>query len=126
MSRLRSLAVLAAFSLVAVAAGSAAHDLTGRWTLAVITENGTGYPTVDITQTGDSVHGTYTSNAMGTRSIYGTVQNDTLRFVLSSAMGGEGVVLTYIARIVTPDSLNGIVDFGGMGSAQLTGQRQRR
>ncbi|MBX3173136.1 MAG: hypothetical protein KF709_01875 [Gemmatimonadaceae bacterium] len=126
MSRFRSIAVLAAFSIAAVAAGVATHDLTGRWTLAVVTENGTGYPTVDLTQTGDSVHGTYTSNAMGSRTLRGTVERDTLRFVLSSSMGGEGVVLTYIARIVTPDSLNGIVDFGGMGSAQLTGQRVRR
>jgi hypothetical protein len=29
------------------------------------------------------------------------------------------------ARIVTADSLNGFVDFGGMGSATLTGRRQK-
>lgn len=126
MHRFRALVVLVALSLGATAASRAAVDLTGRWTLAVVTENGTGYPTLDLTQTGDSVKGTYVSNAMGSRSLSGTVANDTLRFILSSSMGGEGVVLTYIARVVNADSLNGIVDFGGMGGATFTGQRVRR
>jgi hypothetical protein len=40
-------------------------------------------------------------------------------------MGGEGMTLTYVARIVTADSLDGYVDFAGMGEAKLTGRRQR-
>lgn len=126
MRRFRILAILAVLATGAVAAGRAAVDLTGTWNLAVVTENGTGYPRLEITQTGDSVTGSYVSNAMGSRTIRGTVANDTLRFILSSSMGGEGVVLTYTARIVTPDSLNGYVDFGGMGGATFTGQRSRR
>lgn len=125
MPRLRVFALLVTLSLGTMAATHAAADLTGRWTLAVVTENGTGYPTLELTQTGDSVKGSYVSNAMGSRSLTGTVANDTLRFILSSSMGGEGVVLTYVARIVTADSLNGVVDFGGMGGASFTGQRVR-
>jgi hypothetical protein len=114
--------------VIAAAAGVQAaqlHDLTGRWVLAVVTENGTGTPTVDLKQEGEKLTGTYVSNAMGSRTLEGTVKGDTMRFVLSASMGGEGVTLTYIARIVTADSLNGFVDFGGMGSATLTGRRQK-
>lgn len=120
---------LMALVLVAVAASAALaaalHDLTGRWQLAVVTENGTGYPTLDIRQEGEKITGTYVSNAMGSRTITGSVKGDTLSFVLSAAMGGEGVVLTYTAHIVTPDSLNGLVDFAGMGGATFTGKRQK-
>ena len=121
--------LLAATLLLATIAGSAAatmlHDLTGRWMLAVVTDNGTGYPVLELKQEGDRVTGTYTSNAMGNRTITGNVRGDTLTFTLSASGAGEGVVLTYTARIVTPDSLNGYVDFAGMGGARFTGQRQR-
>lgn len=101
------------------------HDLTGRWQLAVVTDNGTGYPTLDLKQEGDKVSGSYTSNAMGVRSITGTVYGDTLSFVLSPSGAGEGMVLTYTARIVTPDSLDGYVDFAGQGGAKFSGARRR-
>ena len=118
--------LLAIIALVgATAAGSSAHDLNGKWNLAVVTENGTGYPVLQLTQTGDSLKGTYTSNAMGNRTIQGIVYGDSMRFVLSSSMGGEGIVLTYLAKIVTADSLDGAVDFGGMGGAKFHGTRQK-
>jgi hypothetical protein len=62
---------------------------------------------------------------MGNRTIQGIVYGDSMRFVLSSSMGGEGVVLTYLAKIVTADSLDGAVDFGGMGGAKFHGARQK-
>lgn len=125
----RSRRVLAALALVALSAtavtAAVLHDLTGKWNLAVVTDNGTGYPVLELRQQGEQVTGTYSSNAMGNRSITGTVRGDTLSFVLSANAGGEGVVLTYTARIVTADSLNGTVDFGGMGGASFTGRRQK-
>jgi hypothetical protein len=77
--------------VIAAAAGVQAaqlHDLTGRWVLAVVTENGTGTPTVDLKQEGEKLTGTYVSNAMGSRTLEGTVKGDTMRFVLSASMGG--------------------------------------
>jgi hypothetical protein len=118
--------LLALIALVGTtAATTAAHDLTGRWNLAVVTENGTGYPALQLTQSGDSIKGTYTSNAMGSRTVQGIIYGDSMRFVLSSSMGGEGIVLTYLAKIVTADSLDGAVDFGGMGGAKFSGTRQK-
>lgn len=101
------------------------HDLTGRWQLAVVTDNGTGYPVLELKQEGDKVSGSYTSNAMGVRSITGSVYGDTVSFVLSPSGAGEGMVLTYTARIVTPDSLDGYVDFAGQGGAKFSGARRR-
>jgi len=127
MRRTRLLVIAPAVLIVTLAGFASArlHDLTGKWALAVVTENGTGTPSVEFKQEGEKLTGTYISNAMGTRTLEGTVKGDTMKFVLSASMGGEGVTLTYVARIVTADSINGYVDFGGMGSATLTGRRQR-
>lgn len=119
------LTALGVAALATTAAAGVLHDLTGRWQLAVVTDNGTGYPILEIKQEGNKVSGTYTSNAMGSRTISGTVYGDTLSFVLAPSGAGEGMVLTYTARIVTPDSLNGYVDFMGQGGARFTGARRR-
>lgn len=120
----RTLAIVAVALVATAFTAAALHDLSGRWMLAVVTENGTGYPTLELQQAGDRVTGSYTSNAMGSRSISGTVRGDTLTFTLSASGAGEGVVLTYTARIIGTDSLSGSVDFAGMGGASFTGKRQ--
>ncbi len=125
MSRRFLAAALLLAGLATTAAAAILHDLTGRWQLAVVTDNGTGYPILEIRQEGERISGSYTSNAMGNRTITGTVRGDTVSFVLSAGGSGEGMVLTYTARIVTPDSLSGAVDFAGMGGATFTGRRQR-
>lgn len=125
MSRRFLAAAMLIAALATTATAAILHDLSGRWQLAVVTDNGTGYPILELKQEGDKVTGTYTSNAMGSRTIAGTVYGDTLSFVLSPSGAGEGMVLTYTARIVTADSLNGYVDFAGQGGANFTGRRQR-
>ncbi|HRN52497.1 MAG TPA: hypothetical protein PK788_03325 [Gemmatimonadaceae bacterium] len=125
MSRRMLLAALLVVAFAATATAAVLHDLTGRWQLAVVTDNGTGYPILELKQEGDRVTGSYTSNAMGARTISGRVYGDTLSFTLSPSGAGEGMVLTYTARIVTADSLNGYVDFAGQGGARFTGARQR-
>jgi hypothetical protein len=124
--RARSLAIalLALVSTTAVAA-TLAHDVTGKWTFRVVTPNGTGTPTVTFKQEGEKLTGTYVSNAMGSRTLEGSVKGDSLSFVLSMPQAGEGIVLTYSARIVTADSLNGAVDFAGQGGAEFTAVRQK-
>ncbi len=120
----RSLAIVVLAVIATAFTTAALHDLTGKWMLAVVTDNGTGYPVLELKQDGDQITGSYTSNAMGNRSISGTVRGDTLSFTLSASGAGEGVVLTYTARIIGTDSLNGSVDFAGMGGASFTGKRQ--
>ena len=36
--------------LVSTAAAAVLHDLTGKWNLAVVTDNGTGYPVLELKQ----------------------------------------------------------------------------
>jgi hypothetical protein len=127
MTRLRFLFVLLA-ALVAIVvrpapvAAQAPADLTGKWEFAVVTENGTGTPTVVLKQDGEKLTGTYESSRMGVREIEGTVKGTAVRFVLKGAADGAPT-LTFIGTVVDKDNLKGELDMGGMGSASFTGRR---
>ena len=130
MRSLRSLRT-ATFAVVALAlsasvsvAAVAFHDLTGTWALEVVTENGTGTPTVKLKQEGLNLTGTYESRMLGVRALKGTVKGDSIKFEL--APGGDAqVVLSFAGVIIDADHLRGTVDFGGMGSATFSGTRQK-
>ena len=130
MIRIRSLRSAAtAFIALAFASSIAIaavllHDLTGTWDFEVITENGTGTPTVRLMQKGDKLTGTYESRMMGVRTIAGAVKGDSITFVLGTS-GESTVVMTYAGKIVDADHLEGTVDFGGMGGAMFKGTRRK-
>ena len=121
---LLALAALAFASTVAFAA-VVAHDLTGTWTFIVVTDNGTGTPTVTLKQDGEKLTGTYASQMLGTRALEGSVKGDSMRFVLANSGGADAVTLTYVGAIVDQNNLKGIVDFGGMGGATFTAVRKQ-
>ena len=127
MHRFRSaaFAVIALVLTASVAAATVAlHDLTGTWAFEVVTENGTGTPTVKLKQDGLAITGTYESRMMGVRALKGAVKGDSITFDL--APGGEAqVVLSFAGVIVNADRLEGTVDFGGMGGATFNGTRQK-
>lgn len=117
---------LVALALVAsvAAARIAAHDLTGTWDFEVITENGTGTPTVKLKQEGLVLSGTYESRMMGVRAIKGSVKGDSLKFDLAPS-GDAGIVLSFNGVIVDADHVKGMVDFAGQGGAAFTGTRKK-
>ena len=113
---------LALASTVALAA-IIAPDLTGTWDFSVVTENGTGTPTVTLKQAGEKLTGTYESRMLGVRALEGTVKGDSVKFALATS-GESNVVLTFYGLIVDANNLRGTVDFGGMGGASFTAMRQ--
>ena len=122
--RTAALAV-AALALTASAAFAAValHDVTGTWALEVVTENGTGTPTLKLKQEGTTLTGTYESRMMGVRALKGTVKGDSLMFDLATS-GESTVVLSFLGVIVDADHIKGAVDFAGQGGATFSGTRQ--
>ncbi len=116
----RAAAALVATFAISAGAQRLLVDLTGKWAFAVVTENGTGTPTVIFKQEGEKLTGTYESARMGVRNIEGTVKKDSLRFALK---GGE-VELTFVGVVVDKDHLRGALDMGGQGGAAFTAVRQ--
>jgi hypothetical protein len=129
MTRIRSFASAAIVASALTAFGATAQrgvahtavDLTGKWTFAVVTENGTGTPAVVFKQQGEALNGTYTSSRMGERVIAGSVVKDSIDFVLK---GGE-VELRFMGHVVDKDNVKGVVDLGGQGGATFTGKRDK-
>lgn len=109
------------FALPALAQESP-RDLSGTWTFTVVTENGTGTPTVTLTQEGERVRGTYASPRLGSRALEGTVEGDTLTFRLEP--GEAGVALTFVGVVQEDGTLSGWADFDGMGGATFTARRR--
>jgi hypothetical protein len=122
LSRTVALSALVALAATSSAAAAWWHDLTGAWTFSVVTENGTGTPAVTLAQAGDKLTGTYESRMMGVRDFSGSVKGDSVLLTLA-ANGPDGVELVFKGIIVSPDTLRGLVDFGGMGGATFTGVR---
>lgn len=125
-STLRTIVSVAAVALTAgsaFAASAVLQDLSGTWAFSVVTENGTGTPTVIIKQDASKISGTYESRMMGQRAIAGSVKGDSVLFTLE-ANGPDGIALDFKGVVVNKDSLTGIVDFGGMGGATFTARRQ--
>lgn len=125
MSRsLRSAFVAVALSVSApvVVAQQLATNLTGIWNFQVVTENGTGTPTVTIKQTGDSLSGTYESARMGALPFKGTVKDKSFTFAVNTS---GGATLTFTGTVVDNDTIKGEVDFGGQGGATFSGARKK-
>ena len=124
MTRLRFLLTL----VVSLALGSTAaaaqqkSDVTGKWSFAVVTENGTGTPTVTFKQEGEKLSGTYESVRLGLRALEGTIKGDSIRFVLKGSADGMPD-LTFAGILLDANNVKGTLEMGGMGSATFTGKR---
>ena len=112
---------VASMAAVSLSAQRLAATLSGNWAYEVVTENGTGMPTVVMTQTGDSLTGSYTSGRMGTLPFKGSVKGQTFTFAVNTS---GGATLTFHGTIVDADHVKGDVDFGGQGGATFSGTRK--
>ena len=131
----RTLRAAVAAALIALPAAASAQDraaapakdaanVTGTWTYVVVTDNGTGEPTVRLVQDEDGkLTGSYASRMLGDRPLTGYVKGDSVVFVLEPA-SPEAPALTYKGVLLAPDSIKGVVDFGGMGGATFTAKKQ--
>jgi hypothetical protein len=115
-------AIAAAIPSVSLVAQRIAVDLTGTWAFSVVTENGTGTPTVVISQKGDSLTGSYESARMGQVAFKGFVKDNAFTFDVNTS---GGATLTFKGVIVDADHVKGDVDFGGQGGATFTGERKK-
>jgi len=120
-----ALALLFLAAPVAVSAqGAGKTDVSGKWLFSVVTDNGTGTPTVTFKQQGDSITGHYSSQTLGEQDFKGTVKGNRLTFSMSLNAQGQAITVTYTGTIESADSVKGTVDFGGFGGATFTGKRQ--
>lgn len=118
----RWILVAAAVAAFATPVHAADVDVTGKWTMAVETQAGSGSPIFELKQEGASVTGTYTGQ-LGTAPVTGTVSGDDV--VLNYVVSGQGMELkvTYSGK-VEGDTISGKVAMGELGDGTFTGKKE--
>ena len=99
-------------------------DISGTWLFSVVTDAGTGTPTVTLKQSGDSLTGHYSSQLLGEADLTGSVKGDKFTFQLDASVQGTSVTVTYTGTVESKDALKGTVDLGGAASGTFTAKRQ--
>src|SRR5262245_5195944 len=93
-------AVIAAAPLGAQAKpDSAKIDITGSWSFTVQSPAGTGTPSVTFKQTGDTLTGTYKSNALGTHEFRGLLKDGKITFEFPAESGGQQFMMSFSGTV---------------------------
>jgi hypothetical protein len=101
---------------------TAQNDLSGTWGLEVVSQGGTGTPTVVIKQDGEKLSGQY-SGQLGEAPITGTVKGNEFTFSFTVTVEGNTGTVVYMG---TADgaTMKGTVTLGEMGQGTFTGKKK--
>ncbi|MGH8177307.1 MAG: hypothetical protein ACREV5_13690 [Steroidobacter sp.] len=111
-------AAMAAFVSPSMAADV---DVTGHWTMAVETQAGSGSPTFDLKQDGETVTGQY-KGQLGEAPVTGTVKGSEVTLNYKVSAQGMDLNVTYTGT-VDGDSMQGKVSLGELGEGTFTGKK---
>jgi hypothetical protein len=125
--RILTLIAAAIFCLGAAitTAQTAKIDVTGTWDFTVLSELGTGTPTVTLKQDGEKLTGRYSSMLVGEADLTGTVKGQAIEFTVRADLQGMAVEFKFIGTLENKDSVKGTLDTGGLGDATFTGKRKQ-
>ena len=99
-------------------------DVTGAWTFTIMSEAGTGTPTVTFKQDGEKITGHYSSMLVGEADLTGTVKGQAIEFTVRADLGGMPVEFKFVGTVENKDSMKGKLDSGGFGDGTFTGKRK--
>jgi len=112
---------------VPVLAGAAGQDkpvdVSGNWALTVETSGGTGTPSVELKQDGETLTGNYSSQVFGEQKVTGTIKGNAITFGFKASFQGNDVTVTYTGT-VEGATMKGKVILSGLGEGTFTGKKQ--
>ena len=100
-------------------------DVTGKWSFKVESPNGIGTPTVTFKQTGDSISGRYSSQALGEKDFTGMLKDGKIRFSFDAESGGQAFTMMFDGALEGANAMKGSIDFSGMATGAFSGKRQK-
>ncbi|MBZ5604281.1 MAG: hypothetical protein LAO79_18420 [Acidobacteriia bacterium] len=103
--------------LLLSAALTFAADITGKWTLNVVLDAGSGSPTFDFVQKGEALTGTY-HGQFGEAPLKGTVKGDKIEFTF-----GEGDATAKYSGTVAGNKMKGACDYAAAGKGTFEGTK---
>ena len=100
-------------------------DVTGKWIMNVMSDAGSGTPTVTFKQAGDSLSGRYSSQNLGERDFAGKIKDGKIDFGFEAESGGMAFSMYFSGTIEGPDEMKGSIDFAGAATGTFTAKRQK-
>jgi hypothetical protein len=127
-----ALACLVAVSAVPAYAQEAAKpeaaavkvDVTGVWDMTVETPNGAIENVGTLKQEGEKLTGTLASQ-MGEIALEGTVVGNEIKWLLNIDMGGQQMSIAFAGK-VEGETMAGIFEMGGMGTAAWSAKKRKQ
>jgi hypothetical protein len=98
-----------------MAALALAADISGKWNFEVVLDAGSGSPTFDFTQTGETLTGMY-HGQFGEAKLTGTVKGNKVDFTFGGAAGS----VNYSGTLDGEKKMKGTVDYGDAGKGTFT------
>lgn len=111
---MKTLVLFFAFTVMALAA-----DISGKWTFEVVLDAGSGSPTFEFTQTGESLTGMY-HGQFGDAKVTGTVKGDKVDF----SFGGDLGSVKYSGTLDGAAKMKGTVDYGEAGKGTFSATKK--
>jgi hypothetical protein len=120
----RYYAFAAALLLACVTAWAAETvNFNGEWKLTVVSSMGTTKPTLELTQNGNALTGTYRGRT-GAVPLTGTVDGDKFKVTIKTTLQGQPQTMTY-SGTVKGDTMSGVGQFLQSGGSRFTGTRSK-
>ena len=104
--------------LLLSAAMTFAADMTGKWTFEVVLDAGSGSPTFDFQQKGETLTGTY-HGQFGEAPLTGTVKGDKVEFTF----GSGDATAKYSGTLEGAAKIKGTCDYAAAGKGTFTGTK---
>jgi hypothetical protein len=104
-----------------------AVSVTGKWAMTLEMSLGTGTPTLNLTQDGEKIAGTYTGN-YGTFDLTGTLKDRAIHFGFTMSAMGTDVYLDFAGEVAADgQTMKGSANLGEeLGDATWTAKRVKQ
>ncbi len=107
-----------------VSYAAAQSSITGRWTMDVQSQLGSGTPVFELEQEGETVTGTY-QGQLGESPVAGTVKESRIELNIKVEAMGQKLTIQYMGTLEEEGSMKGTVKFGDFGEGTFTGKKQK-
>lgn len=98
-------------------------DVSGKWTLVLKSDAGVQRSQLDLQQHESELIGRYTDE-FGTAEALGTIEDDELNLRMRVEIPEEEDLIVTITGTVRSETIEGSVQYGGLGTAAFTAERQ--
>ena len=123
MRIITAIVVLAVALITTPLAQEKPADVAGKWAITVETAGGSGSPSVTLTQSGETLSGTYMSELFGEQKVTGTVKGNAITFGFTATIEGTAVKVTYTGTVEST-TMKGKVTLGELGEGTFTAKKQ--